>query len=377
MKESLFRELRLVYSTKEQSQDGKRLTYLDMARGIAIIMVVIGHSGFIGTSFNIWISLFHLPTFFLISGILLGLKQEESRPFRTLALQKFRGIMIPYLWFSLGSVCIDILQVFLGKFTWDTVWEHTFMTITFQGYSVLWFLPVLYLAELFLILLLKAVRSFSIGPLYRCIITIIITTFFALGAYYGYQFLLANPSVANWLPYLRIPAKALMGAAFMSYGYGLSYLLSCPKAQHNKWLIGVAGALLASVNFIVLAKVGLMDLNNLNLYNPVTYLLLGTTGGMGCILLCKSLPNIPPITFWGQNSLIIMCTHMNFYVMYFSMLFNLFLVPRLPGGNDTMYAVFSIAGTFVLSIAVIVFIRAYLPFVLGRKTSFKTTKADR
>ena len=373
MKEKFYRELRLVYSSKEQSQNGKRLTYLDMARGFAIIMVVIGHSGFIGPSFNIWISLFHLPTFFLISGILLGLKQEECQPFKTLAMQKLRGIMIPYFWFSFGSIGIDILQVFLGKFTWDTVWEHTLSTITFQGYSVLWFLPVLYLAELFLLLLLKACSTSSI---WKTIISILLTSTCALAVYYGYQFLLSIPSMAVYLPYIRIPAKALIGATFMSYGYGLSHLLSCKKMLRNPWFTFLSGAVLFSINFITLSKVGLMDLNNLNLYNPIAYLLLGTTGGIGCILLCKSLPNIPPVTFWGQNSLIIMCTHMNFYVMYFSMLFNLFLVPRLPGGSDTMYAIFSIAGTLVLSIAVIIGIRLWFPFALGKKISLKLPKAD-
>lgn len=367
MKENLRRELRLVYSTKEQTQNGKRLTGLDMARGIAIIMVVIGHSGFIGNSFNTWISLFHLPTFFLISGVLFGLKQEENRPFQTLALQKFRGIMIPYFWFSFGSVCIDILQVLLGKFTWETVLEHTFQTITFQGYSVLWFLPVLFLSELFLTLVMKTISSFSLRPLYRTLIAIIFTTGCALGAYYGYQVLITYPSAATFLPYLRIPAKALFGAAFMSYGYGLSHLLSCSKTVNYKWLTSLSGALLFSINFIVLSKTGLMDLNNLNLQNPITYLLLGTTGGIGCILLCMNLPNIPLLTFWGQNSLVIMCTHMNFYVMYFSMLFNLYLVPRLPGSNDTMYAVFSLVGTFILSIVVIVGIRVCFPFALGKK----------
>lgn len=367
MNETLRRELRLVYSTKEQSQNGKRLTGLDMARGIAIIMVVIGHSGFIGTSFNTWISLFHLPTFFLISGTLSGLKQEENRPFSQLAGQKFRGIMIPYFWFSLGSVGIDILQAFLGKFTWDTVWEHTFQTITFQGYSVLWFLPVLFLAELFLILILKAVKTFSWNSFYRTLTAITITTGCALGAYYGYRLLITVPSWAIFLPYIRIPAKALIGAAFMSYGYGLSYLLSCQKTVGYKWLVFLSGILLFSINFIVLSKVGLMDLNNLNLQNPIIYLILGTTGGIGCILLCMSIPNIPLLTFWGQNSLIIMCTHMNFYVMYLSMLFNQFLVARLPGANATTYAVFSLVGTFILSIAVIVGIRVCFPFALGEK----------
>ena len=367
MKENLRRELRLVYITKEQTQDGKRLTGLDMARGIAIILVVLGHSGFVGAACNTWISTFHLPAFFLISGVLLGRKTEDTRPLATMALQKFRGILIPYLWFSLGSVCVDILQVLLGNFTWDLVWEHVVLTVTFQGYSVLWFLPVLYLAELFLILLLKTCSQFLSRPLLRMTAAMLLTTVLALAAYYGYRKLPAASESAALSAFVRILAKSLIGASFMSYGYGLSLVLSGQKTLLRKCGRFLAGALLFSVNLIVLSRVGLMDLNNLNLQHPVTYLLLGTTGGVGCILLCMSIPNIPLLTFWGQNSLIIMCTHMNFYVMYFSMLFNLFLVPRLPGANDTTYAVLSMIGTFVLSIPVILVIRVCFPFVLGKK----------
>lgn len=367
MKENLRRELRLVYSTKEQTQDGKRLTGLDMARGIAIILVVLGHSGFVGAACNTWISTFHLPAFFLISGVLLGRKTEDTRPLATMALQKFRGILIPYLWFSLGSVCVDILQVLLGNFTWDLVWEHVVLTVTFQGYSVLWFLPVLYLAELFLILLLKTCSQFLSRPLLRVTAAMLLTTVLALAAYYGYRKLPAVSESAVLSAFVRILAKSLIGTAFMSYGYSLSFVLSGQKTLLRKCGRFLAGALLFSINLIVLSHVGLMDLNNLNLQHPVTYLLLGTTGGVGCILLCMNIPNIPLLTFWGQNSLIIMCTHMNFYVMYFSMLFNLFLVPRLPGANDTTYAVLSMIGTFVLSIPVILVIRVCFPFVLGKK----------
>ena len=110
-----------------------------------------------------------------------------------------------------------------------------------------------------------------------------------------------------------------------------------------------------------------MDLNHLNLQNPWIYLILGTTGSLGCILLCMSIPNIPLLTFYGQNSLIIMCTHLNFYVLRISMRLYLFLASELPGANDTMFAVFSLVGTFVLLIPIILIIRMFFPFVLGKK----------
>jgi len=371
MMNRLRHELRLIYSTKEQSQNGKRLTGLDMARGIAIILVVIGHSGFVGPACNIWISTFHLPTFFLLSGILIEMQQEDTYPLSKLAKQKARSIMLPYLWFSLGSICLDILQVLLGNFTWNTVWEHTVQTLTLQGYSVLWFLPVLYLSEIIVVLIIKVIKHFiPSGYGYR-VLNMIAITLLAVCGYCGYKALITSGSPVFALHIARICGKSFIGAAFMSYGYVFSRLYSrntaTAKMARGRCCTFLSGALLSTVNLIVLSKLPLLDLNNLNLQNPGIYLLLGTTGGIGCILLCISIPNIPFLTFYGQNSLIIMCTHMNFYVMYFSMLFNLFLVPRLPGANDIVYAVFSLVGTFVLSIPVVLIIRTFFPFVLGRK----------
>ena len=194
--------------------------------------------------------------------------------------------------------------------------------------------------------------------------------------YYGFHMLINYGVPSFILGTLRILVKSLIGAAFMSYGSLFGYLLFGGLKQLHKWCTFLLGAMLCTVNILCVPYVALMDLNFLNLQNPWVYFTLGTTGGLGCILLCMSLPNIPLLTFYGQNSLTIMCTHMNFYVMYFSMLFNLFLVPRLPGANDTTYAIFSLVGTMLLSIPVILVIRIFLPFVLGRKITKRTAVQD-
>jgi len=377
MKERLKHELSLIYNTKEQSQNGKRLTCLDMTRGIAIILVVLGHSGFVGNSCNIWLSTFHLPTFFLLSGVLLQRKKEEYRPLPQLLLQKAKGVLIPYLWFSIGSLCLDFLQILLGNFTWNTLWEHLIQTISFQGYSVLWFLPVLYLAEILLLLLQKACRRFLRQEAIRIIFCTTIITVCSVGSYYGYRSL-CNHGIPNFvLLMLRIPVKALISSSFICYGYLFGYAFFGIFKRIHKWYAFLSGAILFITNILCVPHVSLMDLNFLNLPNPWVYLALGTTGGFGCLLLCMSLPNIPLLTFYGQNSLIIMSTHMNFYVMYFSMLFNLFLIPRLPGANDTTYAIFSIVGTLLLSIPVILVIRIFFPFVLGQTKKQTTTTNTR
>lgn len=369
MLDKLRHELRLIYSSKEQSQNGKRLVGLDMARGIAIILVVMGHSGFISHNCNIWISTFHLPLFFILSGILAGIRREDDQALSSLALQKARSIMVPYLWFSIGSICLDIIQVLLSNFTWDVVWEHVVQTLTLQGYSVLWFLPVLYLAEIIWVSVVKIFKRFSTNRICALTIIMILITGCAVGGYYTYQALIVTAVPASVLHIFRICGKSFIGAAFMSYGYVFGKLYSNWAITIRKWCTFLSGALLSCVNFMVFSQVQLMDLNHLDLQNPGIYLLLGITGGMGCILICMGIPNIPFLTFLGQNSLIIMCTHLNFYVMLISMRFNQFLVARLLGANNTVYAVFSLAGTFVLSVGVIVVIRMFFPFVLGRKKS--------
>lgn len=54
---------------KNSTQSPQRLEYIDLAKGIGIILVVIGHSinghGITGH----YISSFHMPLFFLLSGL--------------------------------------------------------------------------------------------------------------------------------------------------------------------------------------------------------------------------------------------------------------------------------------------------------------------
>ena len=58
--------------------DKNRINSLDMAKGIGIILVVVGHSTFLEENVLTWISSFHMPLFFVLSGILIRKKNEES-----------------------------------------------------------------------------------------------------------------------------------------------------------------------------------------------------------------------------------------------------------------------------------------------------------
>ena len=70
----------------------QRLDWLDMAKGIGMILVVYGHS--YGPS-NYYVYLFHMPLFFILSGFLFNREQR----FGTYFYKKFTGL---YRSFSTG-----------------------------------------------------------------------------------------------------------------------------------------------------------------------------------------------------------------------------------------------------------------------------------
>ena len=370
------KELQLVYSSKVQSHNGNRVTYLDMVRGIAIFLVVVGHSGLIDLDKNVWLSTFHLPVFFVVSGMLIQLKKEEEQLFIKVILRKLKSIMLPYLWFSAVSLLLDVIQLVRGFFTADVLKEHIVQTVTLQGYSVLWFLPVLLLAEIFMFLLLKLYGRMN-SKMRVAMLSVITSILMSVGMFYGYHFLATSSISALILGEIRILTKAVIASALIAVGYLTGICFEKLKKKdmkvsdkkpcfHFSPVALIVGLALAAVNILAAPYVQLMDINNVNVGNPLLYIGLGITGSLGLILICKSIPNIPFITFYGQNTLIVMCTHLNFYVMNIGMILGNKLFVPLPGPDGLQFMLGAMICTMLLEIPVILFIRIFIPFMIGQ-----------
>lgn len=65
-----------------------RLKEIDVAKGICILLMVIGHSGLTGT-LNDMIYAFHMPFFFFISGVTTNV----DRPIKVFTKAKFQGLL--------------------------------------------------------------------------------------------------------------------------------------------------------------------------------------------------------------------------------------------------------------------------------------------
>lgn len=56
-----------------------RLRYIDLTKGLAIFLMLWGHTMTSVNSVHIWIYSFHMPIFFIICGILIRIKEEKIR----------------------------------------------------------------------------------------------------------------------------------------------------------------------------------------------------------------------------------------------------------------------------------------------------------
>lgn len=113
-----------------------RLNWLDIAKGIAILLMVLGHTSIPSVLSNfIWA--FHMPLFFIASGWTTNWQKTDFIGFTK---RKLRTLLVPFFVYSLIVLLIHILQGWVDFNHW---------LCNGWGAYALWFIPVLFLASLF------------------------------------------------------------------------------------------------------------------------------------------------------------------------------------------------------------------------------------
>jgi fucose 4-O-acetylase-like acetyltransferase len=117
---------------------------IDVARGIAIVLVVLGHNRALSMAWPALVAaifLFHVPLFFLLSGRVM---RPES-PLRA-APRLARRLLVPFL---LAALLVGAIKcVTRGEPVIGTLWGIAWATGETLPWSHLWFLPTLFLALL-------------------------------------------------------------------------------------------------------------------------------------------------------------------------------------------------------------------------------------
>lgn len=346
----------------------KRIGYLDVARGIGMILVVLGHITFVDESLRRFITGFHMPLFLMISGILLYVTKTEERSFGQMVKGKCRSILIPYFVFSAGAIALELARGLLKHLDLQQVLlRNVFQTICLQGFSTFWFLPALFLGEIFFI----RVRQRR-GLRATALIGISLMAVMYVASLWEQQLYQSHGGVPGYElvhDVLLVPIRAGFAAGFIFLGYFLGILLEKKESSYVDTMVGAALLLLTAV---ISSFAGFIDLRFLQIGNLPLFLLRTICGSLGVILLCRGLQGLADtapgkvLQFFGANSLIIMVTHLDYHVLNYSIKAAGLITKAIP--SQLLYVTCTVMFVFVIETVVIFIINRFFYKFLGRKT---------
>lgn len=129
----------------------QRFEYIDIAKGIGILLVVWGHILLTGISHRV-IYAFHMPLFFLISGMLF--RREKFNNFGVFLKRRTKRLLIPFVIYSIITWFIWAMFRFVRHDSVVSYWDPLLQTIIAKGSgaymvhnSALWFIPCLFATE--------------------------------------------------------------------------------------------------------------------------------------------------------------------------------------------------------------------------------------
>lgn len=134
----------------EKLKTNKRIKYIDIARGIAIILMIAGHVCSNGWKRNIIFS-FHMPLFIIVSGVFF----KESESLKDTIIKLLKNLILPY---SLAIIITQIAKSVINNQQleiWDLIKQIIFaysnkktFFLDIQGVGVLWFIPFLAISKI-------------------------------------------------------------------------------------------------------------------------------------------------------------------------------------------------------------------------------------
>jgi acyltransferase len=140
----------------------KAIPWVDIARGLGILLVVLGHCS-VSKTLAIIIYAFHMPFFFLISGTLYS----NRKPFPSFFLDKARRLLLPYFVFSITSFVYWQLGHPGGNEWVSLFWKPLLLGVGSAEWTLmntpLWFLPCLFEASVLFYFISKLNKRLSVG----------------------------------------------------------------------------------------------------------------------------------------------------------------------------------------------------------------------
>lgn len=289
---------------------GKRIHYLDIAKGILILLLLVSHYSsarrrldisndyfYLFDSWQFIFRAFFMQAFFIISGYC----SNFNKPFKPFFKTQFKQLIIPFISFEIlsaifwaartGGLSFHFILSFIFNDTWTVYW---FLNALFFSKIVVWIINRITPNQLYLILITLflfvsgiIINHYNLGRNIFCIRESLGSCLFvAVG------FVLRNRTkLYNMLLNLCI------------YIYPVILILL--------FFTGIKIPVFAAGMHVTLSQVPIFFITTL-------------TGTFACLRMCKVLDRNKFLEFWGKKTLIVYCTHFWGLILIIPIIFNWF-----------------------------------------------------
>lgn len=166
-----------------------RFTYIDIAKAIGIYLVILGHVVSGGTPLKTFLYAFHMPLFFILTGMTYRWPSDNNWLTISERLTRYAGrLLIPYILFALIYSELSFPNlVYIGYSS-----RHTLKLA--GALSSLWFLMALFMSHVYLLVLFKVLpKKYISNPfvlLLAAIFLLAIGVLLPHGGKYGYPWMI-------------------------------------------------------------------------------------------------------------------------------------------------------------------------------------------
>lgn len=338
-----------------------RYEYIDITKGIGILLVVWAHILLIGWSHEL-IYAFHMPLFFFVSGMLFRPQRYDS--FKQFVVVRAKRLLVPYAIYSVATWCVWAGFRYLRGDSVDSYVMPLLQTVIAQGSgefmvhnSALWFIPCLFAVEIIYFFVCKS------GEVWSVVASVVIA---------GISYLLSRVFGDSYM--FLLPWN--LDAAFYALPFYSVANVMWRHLSHEQFLSGIRKNLPASG--LVIVVLGLLlcylafNFHECSMGSSSYQCAIGiffVRAFVGCVwllIICGLLTCIPapsfltnPLSWCGKNSLDIMCLHIPIKGVAV-ILVDKFLHPTVDVQDSASLSAIAFAISMLVCIPIIILINKYI-----------------
>lgn len=312
--------------------DNQRIKYYDTAKGILILLVVIGHIlNRANPEYDIklysviqgFILSFHMPAFFIISGLLIKNEKWKDLSFSKFLLNKFKTLIIPYLFFEVIGAIYQTVVLGTQNFFWGI---YNLLTVN-CNVGANWFLPAMFVSSLLYFLYTKIENKW-------------------IGGIFATAFLFSSWVIPNGGLWETL-ARGLMGFSFIYLGNITKSFFDKQTTVTTVISIFTTGVL-AAASFLWFCN----DFYTLKVQNPILFALSGLSGCYMIIGISKKI-HCKGLNYIGNNTIVILGTHQ--LVLY-----------TVGASSSILWVIGIFSGIVLLELGLIWVLNKFVPGLIGK-----------